>query len=100
MNNKGSAEVKLGRPPKEDRGEIIRNNGFSENQWEWLQQEAKSKGVDTMYLVRNVVQWWIDSVEASRAGSVATPDDDKSFETLINNNHSKKKKISNKKKKE
>jgi len=76
----------LGRPPKEDRGDIVRNNGFSEKQWEWLQKEAASKGMDTMTYVRKYpIQWWIDSLEASRAGSIATSAEDyEQFSELIN----------------
>jgi hypothetical protein len=88
--------TKLGRRPKEDRGEIVRNNGFTENQWKWLQEEASKKRMDAMELARHAVQWYIDSVEASRNGSIATPQDDKSFETIIKSNHKRKVKRSNK----
>ena len=87
----GTAAVK-GRPPKEDRGEIVRNNGFTENQWKWLQNEARKKGIDAMSLARWAVQWWIDSVEASRNGSVANPEDDQKFEKLIKSKHKSKRK--------
>lgn len=81
---KGNGKRKLGRPPTMDRGEIVRNNGYTERQWSWLEREAKLKGVPTMeYIRRYPVQWWIDSVEASRAGPTATPIDDKEFERLV-----------------
>lgn len=83
--------VKLGRRPKDDRGEIVRNNGFTERQWEWFQKEAATKSMDTMTYIRMYpAQWWIDSVEASRIGSVATPEEDEEFNKLISN----KKKVS------
>ena len=84
--------VRLGRPPKEDRGGIVRNNGFSNSQWEWLEQEALIKGMDTMTYVRKYpIQWWIDSVEASRAGSVATQEDDEKFNQLTSKPNKSKK---------
>jgi hypothetical protein len=93
MQQQGNG-TRLGRPPKEDRGEIIRNNGFSEKQWEWLSKEAESKNMDTMTYVRTYpVQWWIDSLEASRSGPVATPEDDEQFNKLVSkkSNHNQKK---------
>jgi hypothetical protein len=92
MSENGNG-ARLGRPPKEDRGEIIRNNGFSENQWAWLQTEAALKGMDTMAYVRTYpIQWWIDSVEAARSGPVATPEEDKNFDKLTSDNKRKKSK--------
>jgi len=75
--------TKLGRPPKEDRGEIILNNGLSQKQWDWYRKEAARKGIDGMALVRVAAQWFMDSVEASRNGSIATVEDDEKFEQLI-----------------
>jgi hypothetical protein len=76
-------EVKLGRPPRIDRDGLILNNGFSRRQWDWFKLEAERKGMDTMALVRVAAQWWIDSVEADRAGPIATPEDDNKFDNFI-----------------
>jgi len=90
--------VKLGRPPREDRGEIVRNNGFTVSQWEWLEREAKSKDMDTMKFIRTIVQWWIDNVEASRSGPIATAEEDNKYDKLVSNQKSNRKsKRSNKK---
>jgi hypothetical protein len=74
-----------GRPDKEDRGSIILSNGLSARQWEWLQREANNKvpAVDAAYLQRLAVQTFIDAVEASRTGPVATPEQDQQFEKLV-----------------
>lgn len=95
MKNKGSKP--LGRPPEIDRLEIVRNNGYTERQWAWLEREATLKGIPTMEYIRKYpIQWWIDSVEASRTGPTATPIDDKEFERLVENrsatNHKKRRK--------
>lgn len=82
MDIKGNG-TRLGRPPKPDRDEIILNNGFSKKQWDWYKEEAEKKGMDAMALVRVAAQWFMDSVEASRTGPIATLEDDKKFEQLI-----------------
>ena len=96
MRKNGGNGVKLGRPVYKDRGDIVEKNGFTRHQNEWLQREAHAKGMDTTTYIRMYpVDWWIKSVEASRNGSVATPEDDKEFEQLVRkktNNHKKSRK--------
>lgn len=74
-------KIKLGRPPEEDRLDIVRNNGFTERQWSWLEKEAEKKGVTAMFYARSIVQWFIDEVEASRTGSVAAVETVEQVET-------------------
>lgn len=92
-NGQGDAPVdetvKLGRPLLEDRNELVLNNGFSKRQWEWFKREAKAKGMSTMTYIRTYpAQWWIDGVEAARAGTVATPEDDHKFEKFVSDTKS------------
>lgn len=94
-------EPRHGRTPKADRSEIILSNGLSARQWEWIQKEAASKTpqLDGAQYQRYIVDIHIDAVEASRAGSVATPNDDEKFEKLVDGKSSSKSKKSNKNKK-
>lgn len=81
-----------GRPVKTDREEIVLSNGLFKRQWLWIQKEADAKGVDAAWYQRFMVDMVIDSVEASRAGSVATPEEDKQYERLVKQTNHKKKK--------
>ena len=74
---------RVGRP-NVDREEKIESNGFSKRQWDWIKKEAKAKHIDAAQFQRMIADWFIDSVEASRSPSVATLQDDRKFETLIN----------------
>ncbi len=97
-DGKGSSilpPVKLGRPKKVRReGETILSNGWYERQWQRIQREAALVPVDAAVYQRIVMDWWFDHIDASRSGTVATPEQDKSFEKLISvasNNHKKSK---------
>jgi len=96
---------RVGRPNVIAAEKII-SNGFAQHQWDWLQKEAKAKGIDAAQYQRMILDWWIDSVEAARSASVATPLDDRKFEKLIkpkkpkastSNKNTKNKQRSNKK---
>ncbi|MEO6564816.1 MAG: hypothetical protein ABIO63_02170 [Casimicrobiaceae bacterium] len=87
---------KIGRPKVEVEEKVLTNNLYK-RQWNWIQKEAKLKSIDAAQYQRMIVQWWIDSVEASRISSIATEQDDQNFERLVNKSKSKKKK-SNKRK--
>lgn len=88
-------KARRGRPVEEDRGEIILSNGLSARQWEFIKREAANKtpAVDAAWLQRFYIQIVIDAIEASRAGPVATPEEDQKFEKLVKSksNHKSKK---------
>lgn len=80
---------KVGRPRVPEIDKVL-SNGFYDWQWKWIKREAKLKGIDAAQYQRMVIRWWIDSVEASRNGSPATPEDDAKFERLIKRTKTKK----------
>lgn len=71
-----------GRPNTPDADKIL-SNGFSARQWVWIQREAKLRHMDAAQLQRMIADWFIDSIEASRSGPIATPKDDAKFEKLV-----------------
>jgi len=82
-------------------GENILSNGWFERQWQWIQREAALIPMDAAVYQRIVMDWWIDSIEASRTGAVVTPEQDQAFEKLVrgakNSNTRKKHKLRRKK---
>lgn len=80
---------KVGRPrvPANDK---VLSNGFYQWQWRWIKREARQKNIDGAQLQRMMADWYIESVEASRNGSPATPEDDAKFERLIKRTKTKK----------
>lgn len=92
----------LGKPPVQvAEGMEILSNGLYKHQWEWLKNYGlnSAQPAEGAVVQRMAVQWFIDITEASRAGTIATPEQDRDFEKLsLSKNKKQKKSVAKNKK--
>ena len=61
----------------------IGNNMLYLYQWKRIQAEAKAVNIEGAQMLRNIVDWHFDQLDARRNGSAATKEDDTNFDKLI-----------------
>ena len=67
--------VKLGRP-KSDPLTLKRPNGLTVSQWDRVKQEACTRSMPAAMLLRQIVDWYIISIDSSRSNNATSQHSD------------------------
>lgn len=68
---KQKTQVKVrGAPPKKEEEKIL-PNGLRPDQWKYLQQEADTREIKAAQLLRQAIDWFIESLETGKQIPIA-----------------------------